>query len=735
VPATLELTSEVNQYHRHFKADSQGLAIARQLPFGIYELRVTRSGFAPFSEAVEIRSASPEALKVILEVAPVRTAVTVGGQETLIDPHRTHTVNRIGQEAIEEAPAASPGRSLADLVVTEPGWVFEANGILHPRASEYQVQYVVDGVPLTGNRSAAFVPDVDADDVQEVSIMTAGYPAEFGRKLGGVIEVQTTRDQRPGFHGRAVASGGSFDTAEGYLEGQYGWGRNTLSVSGSGAATDRFLDPPTTRNYTNHGTAAGWTGHYERDIDAHNRVGVIFRREQSKFLVPDEIVQQEAGQRQDRTNYETALQGSFQHIFTPRVVASVDAMARDVTAGFWSNPLSTPMIAGQDRSYREGYAKGTVSAHEGRHELKFGAEGDFAGLREALNYQITDPAQFDPDTPPVFNFLGRAQDREQAAFAQDLIRLKDWTFSAGLRFDHYKLLVDQTAWSPRAGIAYFWQATGIVFRASYDRVFQTPAFENLLVASSLAVVSLSDQVLRLPVEPSRGNYYEAGFARALFGKLRLDANLYRRDVSNYADDDLLLNTGVSFPIAFRRAEIYGAEVKVEVPRWGPFSGYVSYANSRGNGYLPVTGGLFLGAAGAQAISATEGWFPVSQDQRNTLRARFRYQIAPRVWAALDSAYDSGLPVEFDGTYAEAAAEYGTAILDRVDFVRGRARPGYTIGASAGVILKQVGERKLHFQAGVENLTNQLNVIDFAGLFSGTALAAPRSISCKLQADF
>ena len=51
-------------------------------------------------------------------------------------------------------------------------------------------------LPLTDNRSAAFVADFDADGVQEMSIMTAGYPAEFGRKLGGVIEVQTARDQR-----------------------------------------------------------------------------------------------------------------------------------------------------------------------------------------------------------------------------------------------------------------------------------------------------------------------------------------------------------------------------------------------------------------------------------------------------------------------------------------------------------------------------------------------------------
>ena len=41
-------------------------------------------------------------------------------------------------------------------------------------------------------------------------------------------------------------------------------------------------------------------------------------------------------------------------------------------------------------------------------------------------------------------------------------------------------------------------------------------------------LSLNLNVLRLPVEPSRANYYEAGLTKALFGKFKLDANYFRR---------------------------------------------------------------------------------------------------------------------------------------------------------------------------------------------------------------
>jgi len=734
IPSSVELVSQANQVRQMWDTDSDGTLVIKRLAYGVYRLQVSRSGFAPLSQLVDIRSALPKELRVTLGVAPIETTVVVTDSATLLDPFRTGDANRIGGDTLENRVTSQPGRSLLDLVDTQPGWLLEANGVLHPRGSEYQTQYVVDGMPLTENRSPAFAPELEAEDVQSMRILTAGFPAEYGRKLGGVIEVDTLRDGRQGFHGQATAYGGSFETAGGDVSGQYGWGRNVLGISLGADFTTRYLDPPVEQNYTNTGTNAAFSANYERDLGDHDRFTVILRHDQSRFQVPNEMVQQEAGQRQDRGADETAGQFSYVHIFSPNVVADLGLMARDISGTLWSNPFSTPMLAAQDRGLRETYLKGTVSAHFGRHEWKAGVEGDFGSIREAFNYQITDPTQFDPDTPPQFQFANRAQDREQAVFLQDLMRFGAWTFSAGIRWDHYHLLVDENAVSPRLGAAWYWPAAKLVLRASYDRVFQTPAFENLLLASSPEVASLSDQVLRLPVRPSLGNYFDAGFTKDFFGKLRLDANFYRRTMDNFADDDLLLNTGVSFPIAFRNANIHGVEVKLEIPRWGKLSGFVSYSNMLGIGYLPVTGGLFLGSDAAGALGAT-GSFPISQDQRNTVRSRFRYEITPRVWVAMGGAYGSGLPVEFDGTYEDALAQYGSRIVNQVNFELGRTRPNFSLNASAGVVVWRKEKRSLRLQGDVQNLTDRLNVINFAGLFSGTALGLPRSGAVRLQAEF
>lgn len=734
IPCSVELVSQANQVRQKLDTATDGTLVVKRLPFGVYRIRVERPGFAPLSELVEIRSSIPKELRVTLGVAPIETVVTVSESETLIDPHRAGIVNRIGSETLQDRTTAQPGRSLLDLVDTQPGWLLEANGVLHPRGSEYQTQYVVDGIPLTENRSPAFSPELDADDVQSMSVLTAGYPAEYGRKLGGVIEVSTVRDTRTGFHGKAVASGGSFDTGGGDLSAQYGWGRNTLSASGSAARTGRYLDPPVEANYTNAGSNASFALHYERDLSDRDRVGLIVRRGQSRFEIPNELVQQEAGQRQDRGSEETTGQFSYQHIFSPNIVGDVRGMVRDISATLWSNSLATPIVAAQDRGLRETYLKSTVSAHFGHHELKAGAEADFGSLHERFGYQITEPTQFDSATPPAFQFFDRRQDREQSLFAQDLMRFGNVTLQAGLRWDHYHLLVDENAVSPRLGAAWYWPRADLVFRASFDRVFQTPAFENLLLASSPAVDSINENVLRLPVRPSLGNFFEGGVAKGLFGKIRLDANYFRRSMDNFADDDVLLNTGVSFPIAFRKAEVHGVEAKLEIPRWGPLSGFVSYSNMLGVGYLPVTGGLFLGSSAADLLGGLNR-FPLTQDQRNALRSRFRYQVAPRFWVALAGSYNSGLPVEFDGSYADALAQYGPRIVSRVNLQRGRVRPSFSLDASVGLIAWQKEKRSVRVQADVRNLTDRLNVIDFAGLFSGTAIAAPRSFALRFEADF
>jgi hypothetical protein len=283
-------------------------------------------------------------------------------------------------------------------------------------------------------------------------------------------------------------------------------------------------------------------------------------------------------------------------------------------------------------------------------------------------------------------------------------------------------------------VAHYFSSGDFVVRASYDRIFQTPAFENILVASSPDVAVLNPNVLRLPLEPSLGNYFQAGVTKGFVGNLKLEANYFVRRVNNFADDDPLLNTSVAFPIAFRDAHIYGADAKLDIPRWGRLSGYLGYSYLVSSVDLPVTGGLFLGVDATDVLSQT-GRLWATQDQRNTARTRLQYQLSPRLWLALGAQYGSGIPVEFDGTEQQALLQYGATIVNQVDFARGRLRPNFSMDAAAGFTAWARNDLSIRLEADVQNITNRVNVLDFVGLFSGNAVAPPRAAFARVETSF
>ena len=777
VKSSVEVISEANEYHQTFTTDDQGNLIARRLPFGIYQVAIHASGFAPVSESVEIRSALPVSRAIHLSVAPASQMVTVHASGTLIDPYRAGSVNEIGLRTIQSRLTALPGRSIQELVNSQPGWLYEGNAVLHPRGSEYQTQYVIDGIPFTDNRSPGFGPSLEANDIQSMTIYTAGIPAQYGLKMGGVVVVNTLQNELPGLHGQFTLLGGSYDTGGIDTHDQYTWKGNTLGLSAAGDMTDHYLNPVVPENYTNNGTTGNFSLSFERQFTPTDHLTLIGRHELARYAIPNELVQQNGAylpnasnntgcppvpaanepsdcvfipgdQFQTGDNFETMGSVSYEHIFSPNAIGALRGMARDNSLDFDSNSSSWPVIATQHNDFKEIYFNGSITAARRHQEWKAGIQSNSKFLNEKFSYLIPDCASpSDPQCPIAlgildaaatsFSFAASRPDLEQAAYVQDAIQFGNWSIDAGLRWDHYQLLVNQNAVSPRIAVSRFFPAAGVKVHVSYDRIFQTPSFENILLSSSPAAQALDTTVpiVQLPVKPSHGNYYELGATKAFFAKLRLDTDMFRRDVDNDADDSQVLSTGISFPIAFRKAILYGAEGKLEVLQWGKFSGFGSYSYIVGNVWNPVTGGLFLGGDAGSVTTQLTGHFPDTQDQRHSVRDRIRYQVTPRLWFALGSDYNSGLPFEPDLTAQQYATEYGQAVISHLNFNRNRIHPYFTQNASVSADLYHREKKVIRLQADVENLSNTMEVIDFGGLFSGNAVGPARQYTARLITTF
>jgi outer membrane receptor protein involved in Fe transport len=129
-----------------------------------------------------------------------------------------------------------------------------------------------------------------------------------------------------------------------------------------------------------------------------------------------------------------------------------------------------------------------------------------------------------PGSPLTFAYQANRPDLEQSAYVQDLLRLHNWTINAGLRWDHYQLLSTSRPSAATCHLALLSEADAVL-HFSYDRIFQTPSFENILLSSSPVVASIDPTgFLNLPVKPSTGDYYEAGFTKVFLSHVKLGTN-------------------------------------------------------------------------------------------------------------------------------------------------------------------------------------------------------------------
>jgi hypothetical protein len=718
-----------------FTTTDDGRSTLGNLGFGDYTLEAHAPGFATATRHLALYSTLPRRITLRLVPGTVQQSVTVSVQEIpLLDmqqPGATTTLTRL-----DEKSSAQPGRSLLEALVDQPGWIFEANGVVHPRGSEYQTQFVINGIPRTENISPAFAMPLSANDVESAQVRTAGYPAEYGRSLGGIVDITTTSSTARGLHGTLAASGGSFNTRQADAALSYGTESHQTALFADAYGTDRFFDPPTLDNFTNNATAQNTRIDHQWQLTDRDHLQLDVAQSRLHSTVPNEALQQQAGQRQDRTSTQISGSATLQHIFSPDLLLSATASGLDSSATLASNALSTPIAVSQDRGFRQAYARIDLAGHHGIHDWKIGVDALLRHARERLHYDITDDDFFDDDTPSTFSFAGTHWDSEPAAYVQDNIHKANWNLALGLRYDNYSFILHRNAFSPRVAVSRYVPAISTVFHVSYDRVFQAPPIENLLLASSPTVASLSDFVDRLPVEPGTANFYEAGFTTAIAHTLRISGNIFLRKWRNYADDDTLLNTGVSFPFADRRANIHGEELAIALPNWHRITAQLSYSNQTGAARGPITGGLLLGDEGADALTDT-GRFAISQDQRNTLRSSFRYAPTSRFWLGAAAQYNSGLPVELDDNVDidNLRQQYGDRIVSQVNFNRGRVRPWSSMDVSGGVTLFRTERTHADLDIHTANLADRVNVINFASLFSGTAVAAPRSFNARLRFAF
>ena len=758
--AQITVTQPVTGYHQTTQTDAQGAFKLVNIPFNTYKVRAEATGFQAAEESIDLESTIPLNVELSLSLEQTTAAVTVTTDNAaMLEPDRTSSDTDIGQTILERPVGAAPSRAIESIVASTPGFVTDDNGRMHPRGSESQVQYVVDGVPITDNMSAIFSTSLDARTLRTVEVLTGGIPAEFGDKLAGVINVNTRSGLEGPTQGGISFSGGSFSTGETAVDFSTHTKKFGFLTNLSASTSQRYLDPPTLDNFHNFGRIGKAFFRLDYQFDANNTLRGVFNFGGSNFEVPNRFEQELAGQDQRQRLRDNSQNISFQHIFSPNTLAQFSFFHRQNNAKLISNTLSTPVVANQDRTLQNYGGIGSLSMTRGSHNIKFGGQFTITPVDEHFSFYPTE--QF-PDlvdeqgnvfANPINNFNAAnpfvfdqsKTGRTLSAYAQDRFTVfKNLTLDLGVRYDNYKLLIHEQEVSPRLAVAYFIPKTQTTLRASYNRLFQPPPAENLLLASSSAAAALSPiAVLQgittvQPILPDKQNAFEVGAQQLLSKLFRLNLTVYQKRIKNFSDKDQFFETGVIFPIAISSGRVTGEEVRLESTDIHGFHTFVSYANARAFGVTPITGGLFLGED-PQDLFLQGFKFANDHDQRNEAQFQVSYNHRPSgIYASFSGRYDSGVPtdVEPGTTLSQFVAQgFDPRLYNEIDFQRGRVRPRTVLDFSVGADLMQKERVSMNLQFDVQNLTNELFLYNFQSVFSGTHVGYPRLFSGRLSIRF
>jgi hypothetical protein len=171
---------------------------------GRYEIKVARPGFAEARRIVMLTVGSAFELPFVLAVAAEGTTINVTGDAAVLEAARSQIAGTVPQSEVRNLPLN--GRNFLDLALLVPGVsptntssnqlfaetsAVPGQGISVSSQRNFSNSFMVDGLSANDDSAGLSGAFYGLDTVQEFQVVTSGGQAEFGRALGGYVNVVT----------------------------------------------------------------------------------------------------------------------------------------------------------------------------------------------------------------------------------------------------------------------------------------------------------------------------------------------------------------------------------------------------------------------------------------------------------------------------------------------------------------------------------------------------------------
>jgi outer membrane receptor protein involved in Fe transport len=216
--AQVAITDVATAVTRTVSSGGAGLYNAPNLLPGTYEIRVTAMGFSTaVQKGITLTVGAQQELDFTMQVGQMTQTVEITTEAPTVELTSSTLSATVNATTVRELPLN--GRSWTDLANLQPG-VYKAESHLRNAdnnrgigdqsvisgARPQQNNYRLDGISINdyanGGPGSLLGGNLGVDAIQEFSVLTSNYSAEYGKTSGGVVNA-ITRSGTNQFHGSA----------------------------------------------------------------------------------------------------------------------------------------------------------------------------------------------------------------------------------------------------------------------------------------------------------------------------------------------------------------------------------------------------------------------------------------------------------------------------------------------------------------------------------------------------